>query len=65
MYVLRNTEERSCNSCSFFNVSLTVHLSITLGNDQLNAQILIRLLQSSKVTCLEQYLAHPQKIILY
>jgi hypothetical protein len=32
---------------SFFDVSLTVHLSITLGNDQLDAQILIHLLQST------------------
>ena len=38
-----------------FDVSLTVHLSITLANDQLDAQtFLIHLLQSS--TCFEQYL---------
>jgi len=41
----------------FFNVSLTVHLSITLANDQRVAQIfLIQLLQ---------YLAHPQEVKLY
>ena len=31
----------------FFYVSLTVHLSITLVNDQLDAQFLMHLLQSS------------------
>jgi hypothetical protein len=47
-----------------FEVSLTVHLSITLANDQLDAQnILIHLLQSS--TCFEQYLAYPQKVKSY
>jgi len=49
----------------FFYVSLTVHLSITLANDQLDAQILIHLLQSSTCTCFEQYLAHPQEVKLY
>jgi len=42
-----------------FNVLLTVHLSITLVNDQLDAQLLyfiIRLLHSS--TCFEQHRAH-------
>jgi len=48
-----------------FDVSLTVHLSITLANDQLGAQILIHLLQSSICTCFEQYLAHPQEVKLY
>jgi len=44
-----------------FNVSLTVHLSITLPNDQLDAQLfLIHLLQSS--TRFEQYLIHPQEV---
>jgi len=38
----------------FFNVSLTVNLSISLANDQLDAQILIHLLQSSTCTCFEQ-----------
>jgi len=48
------------------DVSLTVHLSITLGNDQLNVQIfLIDLLQSSTCTCFEQYLAHPQEVKMY
>jgi len=34
----------------FFYVSLTVHFSITLDNDQLNSQILIHLLWSSTFT---------------
>ena len=51
---------------NFFYVSLTLHLSITLANDQLDAQIfLIHLLQSSTCTCFEQYLAHPQEVKLY
>jgi len=37
----------------------------TLTNDQLDAQILIHLLQSSTCTCFEQYLAHPQEVKLY
>ena len=37
----------------------------TLANDQLDAQILIHLLQSSTCTCFEQYLAHPQEVKLY
>jgi hypothetical protein len=49
----------------YFDVSLTVHLSITLANDQIDAQILIHLLQSSTCTCFEQYLAHPQEVQLY
>jgi len=49
-----------------FDVSLTVHLNITLDDDQLNAQIfLIHLLRSSTCTCFEQYLAHPQEVKLY
>jgi len=50
----------------FFNVLLTVHLSITLVNNQLYAQFLyfvIRLLQSS--TCFEQRRAHHQEVKLY
>ena len=50
----------------FFYVLLTVHLSITLVNDQLDAQFLyfiIRLLQSS--TCFEQRRAHHQEVKLY
>ena len=49
-----------------FGVLLTVHLSITLANDQLDAQFLyftIRLLQSS--TCFEQRRAHHQEVKLY
>jgi len=48
-----------------FDVSLTVHLSMTLANNQLDAQILIHLLQSFTCTCFEQYLAHPQEVKLY
>ena len=48
-----------------FDVSLTVHLSITLANDQLDAQILTHLLHSSTCTCFEQCLAHPQEVKLY
>ena len=49
-----------------FNVLLTVHLSSTLVNDQLEAQLLYfitRLLQSS--TCFEQRRAHQQEVKLY
>jgi hypothetical protein len=45
-----------------FDVSLTVHLSITLANDQLDAQN-FNTLQSS--TCFEQYLPHLQEVRLY
>jgi len=50
----------------FFNILLTVHLSMTLVNNQLDAQLLyfiIRLLQSSP--CFEQRRAHHQKVKLY
>jgi hypothetical protein len=49
-----------------FDVLLTVHLSIILANDQLDAQMLcfiISLLQSS--TCFEQRHAHHREVILY
>jgi len=49
-----------------FDVLLTVHVSITLVNDQLDAQFfyfIIRLLQSS--TCFEQRRAHHQEVKLY
>ena len=49
-----------------FNVLLTVHLSITLVNDQLDAQFfyfITRLLQSP--TCFEQRRAHHQEVKLY
>jgi len=45
---------------------LTVHLSITLANDQRDARFLnfiIRLLQSS--TCFEQHRARHQEVKLY
>jgi hypothetical protein len=35
----QNTEKYSRNFSTYFDVSLTVHFSITLDNDQLNAQI--------------------------
>ena len=50
----------------YFDVLLTVHLSITLANNQLDAQFLhfiISLLQSS--TCFEQRRAHHQEVKLY
>ena len=50
----------------FFYVLLTVHLGITLANDQLDAQLLyfaIRLLQSS--TCFVHRRAHHQEVKLY
>ena len=49
-----------------FDVLLTVHLSITLVNDQLDSQFfyfIIRLLQST--TCFEQRRAHHQEVKLY
>jgi hypothetical protein len=52
-------------SCASFDVSLTVHLSITLANDHLEYKSLRHLLQSSTSTCFEQYLAHPQEDKLY
>ena len=51
---------------AFFNILLTMHLSITLVNDQLDAQLLYRiicLLQYS--TCFEQCRAHHQEVKLY
>jgi len=43
---------------------VTTCFSVTVANDQLDAQtFLIHLLQSS--TCFEQYLAHPQEVKLY
>jgi len=51
---------------SDFDVFLTVHLSITLANDQLDAQFfyfVIRLLQSS--TCFEKRRAHHQEVKSY
>ena len=52
--------------CTSFDILLTVYLSITLVNDQLDAQFfyfIIRLLQSS--TCFEQRRAHQQEVKLY
>jgi hypothetical protein len=36
-----------------------------LVSDQLDAQILVHLLQSSTCTCFKQYLAHPHEVKLY
>jgi len=50
----------------FFEVLLTVHLVITLVNDQLDAQFfyfILRLLKSS--TCFEQRRARHQEVKLY
>ena len=50
----------------YFDILLTVHLSIILATNQLNAQILvfvISLLYSS--TCFEHYCAHHQDVKLY
>ena len=55
-----------CLGLSFFDVLLTAHLSITLVNDQLDAQLfyfIIRLLQFS--TCFKQRRAHHQEVKLY
>jgi len=38
---------------------------MNLANDQLDAQILTHLLQSSTCACFEQYLAHPQEARLH
>jgi len=51
---------------AFFNVLLTVHLSTTLANDQIDAHLfyfIIRLLQSS--TCFEHRSARHQEVKLY
>ena len=66
----RNTEIWKVSSdkhtTRYFNVLLTVHVSIPLVNDQLDARLLyfiIRLLQSS--TCFEKRRAHHQEVKLY
>jgi len=61
---VRATNKRK--SGRFFHVLLTVCLSITLVNDQLDPQFfyfITRLLQSS--TCFEQRHAHHQEVKLY
>ena len=55
-----------CLKTESFDVLLTVHLSLTLVNDQLDGKFfyfIIRLLQSS--TCFEQRRAHHQEVKLY
>jgi len=47
------------------NVLLTVHLSITLANDQLDAQFLFTILFLQSPTCFEQRRAHHQEVKLY
>ena len=57
---------RKLRGNQFFEVSLTVHLSITLVNEQRDAQFfhfIIRLLQSS--TCFEQSRAYHQEVKFY
>ena len=65
-YKWRLSPKFSNDRVSNFDVLLTVHLSITLVNDQIDAKFfyfIIRLLQSS--TCFEQRLAHHQEVKLY
>ena len=55
-----------CKVAQCFDVLLTVQLSTTLANDQLDAQFfyfILRLLQPS--TCFEQRRAHHQEVTLY
>ena len=62
--VVKTLVTHSCDFC--FNVLLTVHLSITLANDQFDAlffYFIICLLQSS--TCFKQRPARHQEVILY
>ena len=71
VYVSHHPEEHftTCarnRSCTNIDVLLTMRLSMTLVNDQLDAQFfyfIIRLLQSS--TCFEQRRAHHQEVKLY
>ena len=67
-HVLRTHQQCWCGDepVANFNVLLTVHLSTTRVNDQLDAQLLyfiICLLQSS--TCFKQCHAHHQEVKLY
>ena len=48
-----------------FDVSLTVQLSITLDNDQLDDQIFNKFITILYMYMFEQYLAHPQEVKLY
>ena len=64
--LLYDTPRDENQTVLFFYVLLTVHLSINLVNDQLDAQLfyfIIRLLHSS--TCFEQRRAHHQEAKLY
>ena len=57
---------QSKHNLTDFDVLLTLPISITLVNDQFDAQFfyfIIRLLQSS--TCFEQRRAHHQEVKLY
>ena len=63
---VRSTEYDSMLDIEGLDVFLSVHLSINLVNDQLDAQFfyfIIRLLQFS--TCFEQRRAHHQEVKLY
>ena len=62
----RRRDRQTDRHDEFFFVLLTVHLSINLVNDQLEAQFfyfIIRLLQFS--TCFEQRRVHHQEVKLY
>ena len=57
---------KNSNQIFFFYVLVTVHISITLVNDQPDAQFfyfITRLLQYT--TCFEQRRAHHQEVKLY
>jgi hypothetical protein len=54
------------HGCSHLRTEVQINNSmLNLDNDQLDAQILIHLLQSATCTCFKQYLAHPREIKLY
>ena len=65
-WIVQGDSGGKVNISADVDVLLTVHLSITSANDQLDAQFLyfiIRLLQSS--TCFEQRRAHHREVKLY
>jgi hypothetical protein len=49
----------------FFGVLLTMHLSIILANDQLDAQIFCFIISLLQSTCFEQRCAHHQEVKFY
>ena len=65
-WIVQGDSGGKVNISADVDVLLTVHLSITSANDQLDAQFLyfiIRLLQSS--TCFEQRRAQHREVKLY